>query len=198
MIVHRYLRRSIVGALAILTMAACTSISPEAATSAVPAPAAFLGRLRPADLGREFEAAQLVTVSRDSKSVVVEVRLSVRADRLTLVAQDMLGQRLLTVVWTDTGIVEERSPNLPAAVSPVGLLADLVAICGPEDAVRRALEQSGARLIVQDGQRIILSGGEETMRATLGWQSGARWTGRMSYRNVRAGYSVEVQSVEQS
>ena len=38
----------------------------------------------------------------------------------------------------------------------------------------------------------------ETLRATLGWQSGARWTGRMSYRNVRAGYSVEVQSVEQS
>ncbi|MEA2804372.1 MAG: hypothetical protein QOE49_4467 [Rhodospirillaceae bacterium] len=198
MIVRRCLRRSIVGALGILAMAACTSMSPEAATSAVPSPSAFLGRLRPADLGREFEAAQLVTVSRDTKSFVVDVRLSVRADRLMLVAQDMLGQRLLTVMWTDTGIVEERSPNLPAAVSPVGLLADLVAICGPEDAVRRALEQSGARLIVQDGQRIIVSGGEETMRATLGWQSGARWTGRMSYRNVRAGYSVEVQSVEQS
>ena len=119
MIVRRCLRRLIVGALGILAMAACTSMSPEAATSAVPSPSAFLGRLRPADLGREFEAAQLVTVSRDTKSYVVDVRLSVRADRLMLVAQDMLGQRLLTVVWTDTGIVEERSPSLPAAVSPV-------------------------------------------------------------------------------
>ena len=39
----------------------------ETASSAVPAPSAFLGRLRPPDLGREFEAVQLVTVSRDDK-----------------------------------------------------------------------------------------------------------------------------------
>jgi hypothetical protein len=197
MIERRYLRRSIMGALPILTVAACTSLPAEAVSSAVPAPAAFLAQLRPGDLGRQFEAFQLVTVSRDGKAFVAEVRLSVRRDRLMLVAQDMLGQRLMTVTWTDTGIVDERSPNLPASVSPVGMLADLVAICGPEDAVRRALEQTGARLLVQDGQRIILLNGQETLRATVGWQAGAPWTGRLSYRNVRAGYSVEVQSVEQ-
>ena len=37
----------------------------------------------------------------------------------------------------------------------------------------------------------------QTMRATLGWSPGAAWTGRTSYRNVRAGYSVDIQSVEQ-
>jgi hypothetical protein len=197
MILRTCLRHSIVGTVAILATGACTSAPPDAASSAVPAAQAFLGHLRPADLGREFEAVQLVTVNRDGKAFVAEVRLSVRADRLMFVAQDTLGQRLLTVVWTDTGVVDERSPNLPPLVSPAGMLADLVAICGPEDAVRRALAQSGSRLLVQDGQRIILSDGKETMRATLGWQSGAPWTGRMSYRNVRAGYSVDVQSVEQ-
>ena len=50
---------------------------------------------------------------------------------------------------------------------------------------------------MQDRERIILSGDEETMRATLGWSSGAPWTGQTSYRNVRAGYSVDIQSVEQ-
>jgi hypothetical protein len=193
------LRRSVVSGLALMAMAACTSVPPEAASSAVPAPKAFLERLRPADLGREFEAVQLVSVSRDDKVIVAEVRLSVRKDRLMFVAQDMLGQRLMTVTWTGNGgVVEERSPNLPALVSPAGMLADLVAICGSEEAVRRALEQTGSQLVTDPGERVILRDGKETLRATLGWQPGARWTGRLMYRNVRAGYSVEVQSVEQS
>jgi hypothetical protein len=196
--IARCLRRSIVGGFALLVLAACTSVPPEAASSAVPSPKVFLEHLRPTDLGREFEAVQLVTVTRDDKSFVAEVRLSVSKDRLMFVAQDMLGQRLMTVTWTDGGIVEERSPNLPPLVSPVGMLADLVAICGPEDVVRLALEQTGSRLVTEPGRRIILNGGKETLRATLGWQEGARWTGRLMYRNVRAGYSVEVQSGEQS
>ena len=196
--IARCLRRSVVVSLVLVAMAACTSVPPEAASSAVPAPKAFLDRLRPADLGREFEAVQLVSVSRDDKTFVAEVRLSVRKDRLMFVAQDMLGQRLMTVTWTDSGVVEERSPNLPALVSPAGMLADLVAICGPEEAVRRALEQTGSQLVTDPGGRVILRDGKETLRATLGWQSGVRWTGRLMYRNVRAGYSVEVQSVEQS
>ena len=65
---------------------ACTAASPETASSAVPAASAFLAQLRPHDLGREFEAVQLVTVSRDDKVFVAEVRLSVKADRLMLVA----------------------------------------------------------------------------------------------------------------
>ena len=188
---------SMVGVLGILATAACTAAAPEAASSAVPASSAFLAHLRPDDLGRQFDAVQLVTVSRDDKVFVAEVQLSVRADRLMLVAQDIIGQRLMTIVWTDKGIVDERSPNLPTLVSPQGMLADLVAIGGSEEAVRRALEQIGARLIVQDRQRIILWGGEETMRAKLGWSPGAAWTGRTSYHNVRAGYSVDIQSVEQ-
>ena len=196
MTVSASLRRSIVGLLGILA-AACADKAPEAAGSAVPASSAFLALLRPADLGRKFEAVQLVTVRRGDNVIVADVRLSAGSDQLMLVAQDMIGQRLMTIVWTDTGVAEERSPNLPAQVSPRGLLADLVAIAGSEDTVRRALEQTGASLIVQDGQRIIRSGGEETMRATIGWPAGAPWTGRMSYHNVRAGYSVEIQSMEQ-
>jgi Protein of unknown function (DUF3261) len=197
MTVRKCLGRSAAVILGILATAACATASPEAASSAVPAASAFLAQLRPHDLGREFEAVQLVTVSRDDKVFVAEVRLSVKADRLILVAQDTLGQRLMTIVWTDAGITDERSPNLPAVVSPKGMLADLVAIGASEAAVRRALQQGGARLVAQDGQRIILSGDKETMRAVMGWPSAGPWTGRTSYRNVRAGYSVDIQSVEQ-
>ena len=192
----RSMQRAAIAILGLLATA-CSPPSPEALSSAVPASSAFLSHLRPADLGRELEAVQLVTVTHGTQSVVIDVRLSLASDRLVLVAQDMLGQRLMTILWSDTGIVEERSPNLPALVSPVGLLADLVAICGPEDAVARALERVGAVLLVEGRQRIIRRGTEETLRATLGWQARAPWTGRAGYRNVRADYSVDIQSVEQ-
>jgi hypothetical protein len=178
-------------------LGACVSPSPEDGMSGVPAPAAFLRQVRPADLGRDLEAAQLVTVTRDGTSLVIEVRLSLKADRFMLVAQDMLGQQLLTVEWTAAGIVEQRAPTLPDRLSPSGFHAELVALCWPENAVRQALERTGGTLLVQGNQRIILAGRVETMRGTLGWRSDGRWTGRMSYRNLRAGYSVDVQSVEQ-
>jgi hypothetical protein len=160
-------------------------------------PGAFLDRVRPADLGRTVDAVQLVSVSRDSAAFTIEVRLSVRAQQLRFVAQDMIGQRLMTVLWNGTDVVEERSPYLPAFIVPKGLLADLVAICWPERVVRQALESSGSTLSTQNNERIILAGGRETMRATRSWGPQGPWTGRLSYRNVRAGYTVDVQSVEQ-
>ena len=188
-------RWALVGALAGV-LAACMGPTPDAVSSAVPSAQTFLGALRPADLGRDVEAVQLVTVSREAQAITVEVRLSVRAGRLILVAQDMLGQRLMTVQWTDAGLTAERAPTLPDLVSPAGMLADLVAISWPEDSVRRALAGMNAELVVEAGRRMVRQGREETLRATLGWTPGGPWTGRMSYRNVRAGYTVDVQSVE--
>jgi hypothetical protein len=187
-------RRHLLGLFLVVT--ACGGPSAEEIASAVPASSSFLAAMRPADLGRDVEAVQLVTVSRAGKAITVELRLSIKADRLMFVAQDMLGQRLMTVQWSEVGVSVERSPNLPEGVSPVGMLADLVAICWPADAVRPALQKQGATLIEQDGQRIVLFNRRETLRATLGWPA-TRWTGRMSYRNVKAGYTVDVQSVEQ-
>lgn len=187
-------RRALIAAS--LAVAGCSAHSLEEIASAVPASSAFLAAMGPADLGRDVEAVQLVTVSRADKSITVELRLSVKADRMIFVAQDMLGHRLMTVRWSEAGVDVERSPNLPDTVAPAGMLADLVAICWPADAVRRALEKNGASLVERESERIVLSGRRETLRATIGW-SAARWTGRMSYRNLRAGYTVDVQSVEQ-
>ena len=129
-------RRPLLGAL--LALGACNAPSPDEIGSAVPAPDAFLAAIRPAELGREVDAVQLVTVSRGDKAITVELRVSVTAGAMTLVAQDMLGQRLMTVRWDDAGVRVERSPNLPDAVSPTGLLGRSVAICWPAPAVRRA------------------------------------------------------------
>jgi hypothetical protein len=176
---------------------ACAETTPEFATSAVPNPGTFLDHIRPADLGRDVDAIQLVSVSRDDAAVTIEVRLSVRPQELRFVAQDMIGQRLLTARWNGARVVEERSPNLPRFIIAKGLLADLVAICWPEKEVRQALRQAGANLSVQGNQRIVSIGDRESMRAVRTWGTEAPWTGRLSYRNVRTGYTVDIQSVEQ-
>jgi Protein of unknown function (DUF3261) len=189
--------RSFLLSAAALAVAACVDPRADVASSAVPRPVAFLDHVRPADLGRDVEASQLVSVSRDGDAFTIEVRLSVRAQQLKFVAQDIIGQRLMTVEWNGTEVIEQRSPNLPAFVVPRGMLADLVATCWPENVVRRALDLTGSRLLAQGDQRIILVDNRETMRAVRSWATEAPWTGRLSYRNVRAGYTVDVQSVEQ-
>lgn len=183
---------------ALLASAGCAPGGLATGNSAVPSPQAFLDHLRPSGLGRNVEAVQLVTLAHSGQIVSIELRLSISADQFKLVAQDMLGQRLMTIDWTNNGVAFTRARNLPPSVSPADLLADLVAICWPEALVRQALEQTGNQLTVRGNQRTILSGGRETMVATRGWQDGAPWTGRLSYRNLRAGYVVDVQSVEQS
>lgn len=191
-----FLRRAALAAL--LACAGCAPGGLAASNSAVPSPQAFLEQLRPSGLGQNVEAFQLVTLDHGGRVVSIELRLSITTDRFKLVAQDMLGQRLMTIDWTDADVAITRAPNLPPAVSPTDLLADLVAICWPEALVRQALKQSGSQLNVQGNQRTILLNGRETMVATRGWQDGTPWTGRLSYRNLRAGYVVDVQSVEQS
>lgn len=181
----------------LLTIAACAPAGLENGNAAVPSPQAFLKHMQPSEIDRSIEAAQLVTVTHGSTVVSIELRLSIDADRLKLAAQDMVGQRLMTIDWSGGTVSATRSPNLPASVSPADLLADLVAICWPEDAVRRALEKTGSRLVVEGDKRTISTGGRDVMVATLGWPAGAPWTGRLSYRNVRAGIVVDVQSVEQ-
>ncbi|MBS0537577.1 MAG: DUF3261 domain-containing protein [Proteobacteria bacterium] len=190
------LRTGVTAMIAVAIMA-CTTPDPEIASSAVPASAAFLDHVQPADLGRDVDAAQLVSVSRDSAVFTIQVRLSVRREELRFVAQDMIGQRLMSVQWKGAVVNEERSPNLPAFIVPKGLLADLVAICWPEEIVRKALASSGSTLVIRNNERIILAKSGETMRAARSWGPQASWTGRLSYRNVRAGYTVDVQSMEQ-
>lgn len=189
--------RSFLFTVAVFMLAACVDPTPDLASSAVPRPGAFLNHVSPADLGRDVDAVQLVSVSRGADAFTIEVRLSVRAQQLKFVAQDMIGQRLMTVEWNGTDVVEQRSPNLPAFVVPKGLLADLVVICWPESVVRQALEQTGSTLLAQNDRRIVLVGNRETMRAERSWGATSPWTGRLSYLNVRAGYTVDVQSVEQ-
>ncbi len=187
-------RRSLLTAIA-LSWTGCTS-SPEDIGGPALDSAAFFAAIRPADLGRDVEAIQLVSVRRGESALFFEIRLSVTRDRLMLAALDSLGQRIMTVRWTDQGVVSEKAPTLPPVVSPERLLLDLVAILWPAPAVERALARTGATLAVQGRTRTIRMRDRDVLRARLGWDQGAAWVGELSYLNVSRGYTVDVRSKE--
>ena len=173
----------------------CTSPTEDIGGPALDS-AAFFAAIRPGDLGRGVEAIQLVGVRRGESVLFFEIRLSVTRDRLILVALDSLGQRIMTVRWTDQGVVSEKAPTLPPVVSPERLLLDLVAILWPAPAVEQALARTGATLVVQGRARMSRMRGRDVLRAQLGWEQGAAWVGELSYLNVSRGYTVDVRSKE--
>jgi hypothetical protein len=156
----------------------------------------FFTAIRPGDLGRSVEAIQLISVRRGQDAVFFEIRISVARERLVLVALDSLGQRLMTIRWTEAGVVSEKALTLPPVVSPERLLLDLVAILWPQHQVEQALARTGASLAVQGSTRTITMRGREMLRAQLGWAQGAAWVGELSYLNVSRGYTVDVRSRE--
>lgn len=189
------MKRRFLLAVVALASTGCTSPSEDIGGPALDS-AAFFAAIQPGDLGRSVEAIQLVGVRRGENALFFEIRLSVTGERLILVALDSLGQRLMTVRWSDQGVVSEKAPTLPPVVSPERLLLDLVAILWPQQAVERALARTGATLAVQGRTRTIRMRGHDVLRAQLGWQQGAAWVGELSYVNVSRGYTVDVRSKE--
>jgi hypothetical protein len=186
-------RRLLLAAIA-LAGAGCTP--PEDIGGPALETTAFFAAIRPADLGRNVEAIQLVSVRRGEEALFFEIRISVTRERLMLVALDSLGQRIMTIRWTDAGVVADKAPTLPPVVSPERLLLDLVAILWPQQAVERALARIGATLAVQPRARTIKVRERDVLRAQLGWEQGAAWAGTLSYLNVSRGYTVDVRSRE--
>ncbi len=139
----------------------------------------------PGELGRREDAVQLVTARRDGESFVFECRLSVDAERLLLAGSDAMGRRAMTVTWSRDGMAVERADWLPDTLRPENILADIVLLYWPEEAVRRSLK--GAALSQMSTGRSI---GDAI---TVSW-GGDPWNGLSRLVNTPWGYEIEVRS----
>lgn len=166
-------------------LTAC-SVPPPVSDQVTVAPGITLALPAPAELGRREDAVQLVTARRDGETFVFECRLSVNAERLLLAGSDSMGRRAMTVTWSGGAIVVERADWLPDTLRPENILADIVLLYWPEEAVRRGLK--GAVLSqVSQGRRI----GEAI---AVSW-AGDPWNGLSRLVNTPWGYEIEVRSV---
>jgi hypothetical protein len=159
------------------------------------APGQRLTLPRPADLGRKILARQLITASGYGQTFVLEVNLNATPERVMLVGLDSMGRRAMTITWNDRAVTTQTAPWVPEALRPGSMLADIVVIYWPEDAVRQALPPGGEVIQEADGRTIRING-NDVLHVDYGWAPGARWNGTLHYTNFAWGYQIEVQSSE--
>jgi hypothetical protein len=107
----------------------------------------------PATLGRSVEARQLVTVHHGDETFVFETSISVMPARLLVVGTDTLGRRAMTIEWTGDELKVDTAPWVPPELRARNVLADIMLVHWPEDAVRAGLD-SGAAMRVAGAARI--------------------------------------------
>jgi hypothetical protein len=151
---------------------------------------------RPAELGRNVLATQLITAHGYGQTFVMEVNINVTPTRATLVGVDPMGRRAMTLTWNEQGVSAEKAPWMPDTLRPGNILADIILVYWPEAAVRKALPV-GAEVFQEARGRTIRLNDRDVLRVEYGWTAGAPWNGKLRYSNLAWGYEVDVQSSEQ-
>lgn len=161
------------------------------------APEVVLQLPDPAELGRPVEASQLVTADYGGQSYAFTARISATPEHFLMVGLDLIGRKLLTIDWQKDGITYEKAKWLPAQLQPENILADIVLLYWPDQAVRHALSGSAVQLLVNENGRAILAGEQKVWQADYQAKTeNNRWSGKLHYRNLALDYEFSVQSVE--
>jgi hypothetical protein len=186
------------GALvAALSLAGCSATGTvQPASQVTVAPGIVFSLPPPAALGRSVEASQLITAHYQHDTFVFETVISVTPKRLLVVGTDMLGRRAMTIEWTGTDLKVEAAPWVPAELRARNVIADIMLLHWPENAVRAGL--GGTSEVHDDGagHRVITLDGHDMIRIDRTAGVPGRWTGKWSYRNTGWGYALNIQSTE--
>jgi hypothetical protein len=174
-----------------LLLAACAGPVRTVETVAV-APDILLAMPSPGELGRPVDVMQLVTARHDGEVFVFEGRLSADADSVLLVGTDTMGQRILTIRWTEGRMEVDRAAWLPRSVRPENVLADIILVYWPDASLRRALAPSGATLESSAGARVIRQHGNDIIDVRY---EGQPWSGVAHLKNLAWNYEIEMRSV---
>ena len=179
--------------VAALLVSACAT--PTAApTLQLPQP-----RLTPQAMGVNLSVAQRLTVERAPADRPIATRsldtlLEIDTSSLRLAAF-ALGQRVLTLSWDGSTLTGERHPLLPAEVDAAYVLRDVQWMYAPVEALRQVLP-SGWQLEDSGNQRILRHG--EQLVLLIHYDAEPRWNGRSRMENRLEGYSLTIESAQQT
>ena len=176
--------------LSVVSVFALTTILNACSGRAAPPPDHLQLALAPAAFAQRITLQQHVHVERDGREVDFEAVLDIGPDSLTLVGM-AFGQRILTLRYDGTRLVESRSPMLPREVLGADVLSDLQLALWPVNAVRAALP-TGYTLRDASGVRVLSMGDEEI--ATISYDGSPRWIGRVTVVNKQFAYRLVIQS----
>jgi hypothetical protein len=185
-----------------LGLAGCTvdrPVPPEKTDGQViVAPGIGFSLLPPAALGRSVEATQLVTAHYQHAAFVFETRISVTPARLLLAGTDMLGRRAMTVEWTGQDLKVDAAPWVPPELRARNVLADIMLMHWPGDAVRAGMAPGVSMREPSMGHRVIAVDGLDLIHADHNAGAPGSWNGRWTYQNSGFGYDLDIQSAETS
>jgi len=183
-------RRVRLALVAMLAVSGCASHAAQ--MRAEIAPHLLFSVPAPGELGFAVEAEQRVTAQYGDDRQVFEAHLSVARNRLLLIAFDPFGRRLFTL--SEDGTLQfAAQPDLPAALRPENVLADIALVYWPEPAIARGLP-TGVRITEHDNHRSISVGGREIIDVDYDRSSDRAWPRVAHYRNLALGYALEIES----
>lgn len=132
---------------------------------------------------------QTATGRKDHRKVAFQAALELSPDRVDVVILAPAGPRVLSILWTGEGVVEDRSLMAPDGLTGLNILADIFVSLWPLEAVEAALpagvtvsEEGGARRIASDG------------RVVLEVVSGPPGSAQQVLRNLDFGYEMTIQT----
>ena len=131
---------------------------------------------------------QTATGRKDDRKVAFQAALELSPQRVDVVILAPAGPRVLSIAWTDAGVVEDRSLIAPEGLTGLNILGDIFVSLWPLEAVRAALpasvtveETGGVRRIATDGRIVLeVSTGPDGMQQTL--------------RNLDFGYEMTIRT----
>jgi hypothetical protein len=183
-----------------LGLGGCTRIG--TALTALPAgqvtvaPGVMFSMPPPAALQRSVEAQQLITARYRDETFVFETRISVTPSQMLVVGTDMLGRRAMTIEWTGNAMKVEVAPWVPPELRARNVIADIMLLYWPENAVRAGLTPAVAMQVPHPEQRVIAVDGHEMIRMDRVGGPARGWSGRWTFDNLGWGYKLDIQSVE--
>lgn len=147
--------------------------------------------LSPAAFPERVSLQQHVHVQYAGGQADFDAVLDISPEVITLVGLKF-GQRLFTLRYDGSELVESRSAFLPREVQAHDVLSDLQLALWPADAVRAALPAGWT--LRDSGAARTLSRGDDDV-TTITYDGSPRWNGTISLDNPSQGYRLEIRSI---
>ncbi|MBF0460369.1 MAG: DUF3261 domain-containing protein [Magnetococcales bacterium] len=171
-------------------VAACQGPTPWQAGVAL-APEVTLYLPAPVVFDRSLDVAQQTLIVRGEHRYVMEGRLSVTPQEMVLVVLDPMGGRALTLLWTGDNLAEHRAHWLPDGLQGNDIIAQLLLIFAPEQALAQGIR--GAELRTSPLHRALFQEGQEIISIDY---PDNMWNGVVHLHNQAMQYDLTIHSVE--
>jgi len=175
-------------------LGACATTTESSQTKVDVAPGVTLTLPNRPPFGGDANVVQLVQAVYRDRSEIFQAIISSNDDGMTLIMTVPNGPRIMSLEWRGDALRAKFEAIAPKGLSAEHMLADIMMIYAPPEALRRAI--SGAELTVKsDGSRELSKAGQPIARVT--YPSGLStnpWVGRAVLENIAFGYRLAINS----